>query len=87
MTSKPLVVSSPGKVLITGGYLILDHRHYGCVLTTDSRFYCALQEEYLPDYQTQSNDWMIHVHAPQFKDTRYAFQLHIHENEWTVTAY
>ncbi|GAA98035.1 uncharacterized protein L969DRAFT_86040 [Mixia osmundae IAM 14324] len=33
------VVSCPGKVLLAGGYLVLDRAHQGLVLATTSRFY------------------------------------------------
>lgn len=39
-------VSAPGKVLITGGYLVLDEQYSGLVLASTARFYtriCAAQ--------------------------------------------
>jgi phosphomevalonate kinase len=38
------LISAPGKVLITGGYLVLDPKYRGCVLTTNARFYSSLKE-------------------------------------------
>lgn len=35
--------SAPGKVLITGGYLILERPNRGLVLTLDARFYTTIQ--------------------------------------------
>lgn len=32
-------VSAPGKVLITGGYLVLDQQYAGLVLASTARFY------------------------------------------------
>ena len=37
--SDETVVSTPGKVLITGGYLVLDPSNSGLVLTVSARFY------------------------------------------------
>lgn len=34
-------VSAPGKVLMAGGYLVLERKHQGLVLATSSRFYCV----------------------------------------------
>ena len=36
------IVSAPGKVLITGGYLVLDPIYTGTVIATSARFYCVL---------------------------------------------
>lgn len=35
-------VSAPGKVLITGGYLVLDPKHAGLVLASSARFYAHI---------------------------------------------
>jgi phosphomevalonate kinase len=34
-------VSAPGKVLMAGGYLVLERQHEGLVLATSGRFYCV----------------------------------------------
>nr|AMB15002.1 phosphomevalonate kinase [Tripterygium wilfordii] len=47
-----VVASAPGKVLITGGYLILERPNAGIVLSTNARFYAIvkpLHEEIKPD--------------------------------------
>jgi len=36
------VVSSPGKVLIAGGYLVLDQKFTGLVISASSRFYAVI---------------------------------------------
>ena len=38
---KSAVASAPGKVLMTGGYLVLDRKHSGLVVGTTARFYTA----------------------------------------------
>lgn len=46
------VASAPGKVLVTGGYLILERPNAGLVLSTNARFYAIvkpLYEESKPD--------------------------------------
>lgn len=46
------VASAPGKVLMTGGYLILERPNAGIVLSTNARFYAIvkpLYEERKPD--------------------------------------
>ncbi|KAN0022338.1 hypothetical protein ACTFIU_004518 [Dictyostelium citrinum] len=38
-----VVCSAPGKVLVTGGYLVLDKKYDGIVFTIDSRFYTTIE--------------------------------------------
>ena len=39
MPTRETTVSAPGKVLIAGGYLVLDPAYTGLVLATNARFY------------------------------------------------
>ena len=70
--------SAPGKVLLAGGYLILDRPHAGSVLALDARFFscvesCALAWSH-PSAAPDSTPLLIEVHSPQFGDVRrYAF--------------
>jgi phosphomevalonate kinase len=41
MAPRLTVVSAPGKVLVAGGYLVLDPAYSGLVIATSSRFYCC----------------------------------------------
>lgn len=38
------VVSAPGKVLMAGGYLVLDRENEGLVVATSARFYCCVTD-------------------------------------------
>ncbi|GMN73724.1 hypothetical protein TIFTF001_055374 [Ficus carica] len=40
------VASAPGKVLMTGGYLILERPNAGLVLSTNARFYAIVKPLY-----------------------------------------
>lgn len=64
------VVSSPGKVLLAGGYLVLDPTHRGIVISTSSRFYTLVH----PFHPPQANT--ITVRSPQFINASwtYAFE-------------
>ncbi|WVW80725.1 phosphomevalonate kinase [Kwoniella bestiolae CBS 10118] len=42
-SQKHTIVSSPGKVLLAGGYLVLDRSYSGLVVATSSRFYSSVQ--------------------------------------------
>lgn len=39
------IVSAPGKVLLAGGYLVLDRSYTGLVVATSSRFFCAVRNK------------------------------------------
>ena len=52
------VVSAPGKVLLAGGYLILDPKYSGIVVSTSSRFYSVVSPAPTPG--------VITVNSPQF---------------------
>ncbi|KAF0977774.1 hypothetical protein FDP41_003096 [Naegleria fowleri] len=77
------IVSAPGKVLITGGYLVLDPNYSGLVLSTSSRFYTTISE--FSSTTTTKNDHsstektplVIELNSPQFHfSTRYEFVKH-----------
>ncbi|QRW21431.1 phosphomevalonate kinase-like protein [Rhizoctonia solani] len=61
------VVSAPGKVLIAGGYLVLDHRYPGLVVSTSSRFYTVVQPA--------SRSGKIIVNSPQFENAIWAYDV------------
>ena len=70
MMSFAATCSAPGKVLLAGGYLILDRPHAGTVLALDARFYTTCELVAV----TPSPRMIIEVHSPQFGDVRsYAF--------------
>jgi phosphomevalonate kinase len=59
------IVSAPGKVLITGGYLVLENGYSGLVLATSSRFYSSV-ETAIAARRTDSSSFKIQFHSPQF---------------------
>jgi phosphomevalonate kinase len=77
------VISAPGKVLITGGYLVLDPAYRGLVLGTNARFYAAIQTtkqqppliKPTPSLQTNQYSGFIHVNAPQFTDASWVYHI------------
>ncbi|WVQ86287.1 phosphomevalonate kinase [Cryptococcus sp. DSM 104549] len=59
------IISSPGKVLLAGGYLVLDRLYQGLVLATSSRFYSCVA--HLPAASSfPSETARISVRAGQF---------------------
>jgi len=61
------VISAPGKVLIAGGYLVLDPAYSGVVVSTSSRFYTAVREEVTLKPTT------IRVRSPQFINATWSY--------------
>ncbi|KAF5393505.1 hypothetical protein D9757_000591 [Collybiopsis confluens] len=66
--SHPTVVSAPGKVLIAGGYLVLDPAYSGVVVSTSSRFYTAISAS------TRGSN-TIQVRSPQFNDSTWTYSV------------
>ena len=58
------VVSAPGKVLLTGGFLVLDRAHTGLVFGLDARIHVHVQA--LPTTDGVSLQEII-VQSPQFR--------------------
>jgi phosphomevalonate kinase len=63
------IVSAPGKVLITGGYLVLDPIYTGTVIATSARFYCVLTTQASIPANT------IVVKSPQFLDALWTYDI------------
>jgi phosphomevalonate kinase len=62
------VVSSPGKVLIAGGYLVLDSQYSGVVVSTSSRFFTIINAK-------DSSGYQIQVRSPQFLDAVWDYSI------------
>eukprot|EP00966_Prymnesium_polylepis_P074483 1728939-Prymnesium_polylepis.1 len=79
MDPAPVVCSSPGKVLVAGGYLILERPHTGTVIGLDARFRSLVQLCRAPADAAggapAGRCLVIDVYSPQFHDhRRYAFR-------------
>lgn len=61
------IVSAPGKVLLTGGYLVLDPAYSGLVIATSSRFYSIVRTQPSAAADTKSAPKIV-VKALQFND-------------------
>ncbi|GLB37054.1 putative GHMP kinase family. Mevalonate kinase subfamily protein [Lyophyllum shimeji] len=63
------VVSAPGKVLISGGYLVLDPKYSGTVVSTSSRFYTVVRDD------TSAGANRIRVRSPQFSNATWEYAV------------
>ncbi|XP_020084412.1 phosphomevalonate kinase, peroxisomal [Ananas comosus] len=73
-----VVASAPGKVLITGGYLVLERPNAGIVLSTNARFYAIVKPIY-DEVKPESWAWAwtdVKVTSPQLsRVTTYKLSL------------
>ena len=67
-----LVISAPGKVLLAGGYLVLDPKYSGVVVSTSSRFYTIIRES--------GADSLIQVRSPQFINAEWEARVIVQDN-------
>jgi phosphomevalonate kinase len=65
-----ICISASGKVLLAGGYLVLDPEYSGVVVSTSSRFYTVINP--LDKASPQ-----IVVRSPQFKDAVWTYDVSI----------
>ncbi|PWA41879.1 phosphomevalonate kinase [Artemisia annua] len=73
-----VVASAPGKVLMAGGYLVLERPNAGIVLSTNARFYAILKPLYDPlESDSLAVEWMdLKVNSPQMsRETTYKMSL------------
>lgn len=75
-----VTVSAPGKILLCGGYLVLDERNTGLVIAADKRFYSSVRtvSASIGDGSNTSGDKkgiddkdkiQVYVNSPQFHST------------------
>lgn len=70
MMRKQMCCSCSGKVLIAGGYLVLEKPNIGLVVATSSRFYSLVKS--LPQASTESQK-TITVKSPQFVQAEWSY--------------
>jgi phosphomevalonate kinase len=70
------VISSPGKVLAAGGYLVLDPTYSGVVVSTSSRFYSVIQD--------RGGTNQIRVRSPQFIDAAWNYSVKLEDKSIIV---
>lgn len=70
MTST-VAVSAPGKVLLAGGYLVLDRGYTGLVFGLDARIHVFVQDLATRD---GAAPFEVAVRSPQFKDAEWRYE-------------
>ncbi|EPS94393.1 hypothetical protein FOMPIDRAFT_62407, partial [Fomitopsis schrenkii] len=72
------VISAPGKVLLAGGYLVLDPAYSGVVVSTGARFYTAVRDldEATSLAAAQADRPVeIRVRSPQFENATWVYSV------------
>ena len=70
MSTSPVAISAPGKVLLAGGYLVLDRDYTGLVFGLDARIHVHVQT--LPTSPGVTLSEII-VKSPQFRDAEWRY--------------
>lgn len=73
MSAAECAVSAPGKVLLTGGFLVLDRRHTGLVFGLNARIHVHIKA--LPTTQGVTLQEII-VQSPQFTHAIWRYGYH-----------
>jgi phosphomevalonate kinase len=76
MSRSTTIVSAPGKVLLAGGYLVLDPDYTGTVIATSSRFYtCISTVNKATSSSSSSSTSHIEVRSPQFENAEWGYEV------------
>ena len=78
MSSEAIAISAPGKVLLAGGYLVVDRAYTGLVFGLDARIHVHVQT--LPTSDGVSLSEII-VRSPQFRDAEWRYGYRLTEND------
>jgi len=82
MGNDTVAVSAPGKVLLAGGYLVLDRAYTGLVFGLDARIHVVISHASTPAAGDAPD---IVVTSPQFKDTIWEYTLKLASQSGGVT--
>ncbi|KAL2127368.1 hypothetical protein VTI74DRAFT_10840 [Chaetomium olivicolor] len=74
---RTVVVSAPGKVLLAGGYIVLDRKHSGLVFGLSARIHVLAQE--IPTSEGVHLSEIV-VQSPQFLNATWRYGYHLVEN-------
>ncbi|KAF9107825.1 phosphomevalonate kinase [Mortierella sp. GBA35] len=72
-TDRTTIVSAPGKVLLAGGYLVLDPAFSGLVVATDARFYTLIRPG--QHSSSPSGPYKVTVRSPQFNNATWTYWI------------
>ncbi|KAF1814214.1 Phosphomevalonate kinase [Eremomyces bilateralis CBS 781.70] len=82
MTAQPTAVSAPGKVLLAGGYLVLDRQYTGLVFGLSARIHVVVR----PRASTDGVSEEVVVKSPQFEEAVWEYGYRVREEGGGVTV-
>lgn len=68
----PSVASAPGKVLLAGGYLVLDREYTGLVFGLSARIHVVVQSG---KEKEETEKALVVVKSPQFRDAEWRYEV------------
>ncbi len=80
-----VTVSAPGKVLVTGGYLVLDPQYAGSVLSVSARFHSRIVTSVNDAQPTAANTVLITVLSPQVSAEASEYLLNLDDARLKLT--
>ena len=78
INQKKFITKSPGKSLLSGGYLILDNSKRGLVINTDTYISCESNFKYKEKENSQKNYLTFNVHSEYLNET-YNYLIYLEE--------
>jgi phosphomevalonate kinase len=82
--STPTAVSCPAKVLVAGGYLVLDRNYTGLVFGLDARIHCVVEPIKSTSGVSISE---IVVKSPQFRDAIWEYGYRAKEQDGGMSVH
>jgi phosphomevalonate kinase len=79
----PTAVSAPGKVLLAGGYLVLDRDYTALVFGLSARIHVLVRRSSSSSSSSVARSEMV-VHSPQFRDASWTYGYHLTEEQGGV---
>lgn len=79
----PTAVSAPGKVLLAGGYLVLDRAYTGLVFGLSARMHVLVRDPLRlgTSHQETGGDALVYVRSPQFRDAEWTYQARVRDGD------
>lgn len=78
-----VAASAPGKVLLAGGFLVLDRKHRGLVFGLDARIHVCVDASSAAAATSESNRNII-VKSPQFERAEWVYRSSIRDGDMGV---
>jgi len=86
-TTKSTTVSAPGKILLAGGYLVLESPNVGVVLAVDKKFYSTVVQRPKTTTTTTKEDEEPDTKKPKVANVTTSLEIKVHSPQFDATWY